>query len=349
MGIKKRLNSHLSTLRKSLSKKRRLLFVAPVEFHVAHLEEVIKRLKKSSDLEISTLGPFESVIGHKHYTSQSDLSFLTSFDLVISTDFGVVPYWVDAPKTFFGHGIGPKVNYQGREPIKDFTYSFCPCSAFYDIHNRAGLQCYKIGLPILDNPKIPTRVSLEKQFDLVAELPLLIYAPSWSGTSEVISDIPKILSKLEALEGKVNIVVSPHPNLLDPNRYPQYELFEETRLAVNRPGGIFNTFALCNTADYIISDISSVLFESMALGKTVLFDGNRKIYKFSNAEHILEEMAPDLITIDWELPLEPQLAAADDFPQPGKFIEGYLYNNGRAGKAMEKTIKNILNSTEYNQ
>ena len=349
MGIKKRLNSHLSTLRKSLSKKKKLLFIAPVEFHVAHLEEVIKRLKKSSYLEISTLGPFKTVTGHKHYTAPRKLSVFKSFDLVISTDFGVVPYWVDAPKAFFGHGIGPKVNYQGRERIKDFTYSFCPCSAFYDIHNKAGLQCYKIGLPILDNPKIPTRVSLEKQFDLIPELPLLVYAPSWSGTSEVISDIPKILSKLEALEGKVNIVVSPHPNLLDPKRYSEYELFEKTMLAVNRPGGIFNTFSLCNTADYIVSDISSVLFESMALGKTVLFDGNRKIYEFSDAEYILEQMVLEVTTIDWELPLELQLTAAEGFRQPGKFIQAYLYNNGMAGKKMENTINNILNITEYSQ
>ncbi|QPG06400.1 CDP-glycerol glycerophosphotransferase family protein [Salinimonas marina] len=349
MGKKKQVNHLFSCARKVLNSKKRILFVAPVEFHVPHLEPVINQLKQNTMFEVHTLGPFSDVSGHRHFTKQHEMAFVTAYDLVVSTDFSVVPYWIAAPKAFFGHGIGPKVNYQGREPIRDFTYSFCPCSAFYQVHKQAGLQCYKIGLPILDNPTPPAIQPLLTSFGLPTDLPLLVYAPSWSGTSKVISDIPTILKKLELLSEKMNIVVSPHPNLLNPKRYSQYNLFVKTSLPVNRPGGAFNTFDLCKAAEYVVSDISSVLFESMALGKIVLFDGNREIYEFSDAGQILEQMLPEVPTVNWDEPLDTQLTAAKNYPQPNCFIQNYLYNNGRAGLVMEKAIKNILNIRECNE
>jgi hypothetical protein len=319
----------------SLKSRPKLLFIAPYNHHTVHLEPVIEKINKANSYDITLIGPFTTRDGISIYSSMDELNFYDTFEMVISTDFGFIPWWLNAKKVFFGHGIGPKLNYQANASLKSFDYSFCPCKPIYESQKDSGVLTFKVGLPLLDD-----KVNKNDVLKTNNNIRRVVYAPSWCNNTDVLSEMNKILDKLEKLSEQYSVIISPHPNLLDPNLCKGKHFFDNTTLNINYPACGRTTIDLCADADIVISDISSVMFESLAIGKSVYFDGNYKIYDYCGATEVYKEMIENIPTILWDQDLERQLSVK--YPNNKDYIEDYGFNIGNAVDVFIATVHELL-------
>ena len=247
---------------------------------------------------------------------------------------------------FFGHGIGPKLNYQSIDKLAKFDYLFTAC---LPIHNTQSelfnpKKIYKVGLPILDNLQVDSH-EIQSFFTLDNSKPTIIYAPSWCAYPECIADIDKALSVLNTIND-ANVIISPHPLLLKKDRCNGKDFFanhtQYKNLFFNFADSPFSTLDLCHVADIVISDISSILFESMALGKITLFENNKGMFEKFEAEKVYEQLVISCFVVKWETATADILVKNlyhDKFEQSRHaFIDGYIFNRG---KATEKFIDYI--------
>jgi CDP-glycerol glycerophosphotransferase (TagB/SpsB family) len=99
-------------------------------------------------------------------------------------------------------------------------------------------------------------------------------------------------------------------------------------------------------ADIVVSDISSLLYEAMALGKLVAFDGNRTLYEESGAGHILQSMDDFLFQCSWCSDLSSQFASllenTKSHELQAEFIQGYVYNIENAADISFELTKKLV-------
>lgn len=338
---RKQLNKAIKRLSVGLRRstglyKPKILLIAPVEHHSIHLEPLIDKILQSKAIAVTVIGPFLNRIGVDTISDIESIKIYNTYDLIVTTDFELIPWWLNGKTLFFGHGVGPKLNYQTNHQINTFDYIFCPCKPIYDSQKNSDGLVYRIGLPILDSLVRMLELS-ERSSDQKIKI---VYAPSWSKNISVVSNFNLILPKLEQLSTEYEVVVSPHPNLFNPIKCSGLSFFDKTNLEVNFQNSGKSTISLCMEADIVISDISSVLFEALALGKTVFFDGNLRIYEYSNALSYCKEMIKHVPTIDWEADLSTQLMKKH--PDPTEYINDYIYNIGNATNIFNDTILDLL-------
>jgi CDP-glycerol glycerophosphotransferase (TagB/SpsB family) len=246
---------------------------------------------------------------------------------------------------FFGHGIGPKLTYQSNPKLQLFDYLFVPCKPMYDIQKKLSAKAIPIGLPIIDKKyTIDKKLSGKDNKDALK----VVYAPSWHTNPSLVSDVIDAINKLSDLKG-VELIFCPHPNLLKQEKYIHSDSLKEYMgqhkiLAPSR-----STFDECLSADLVISDISSILFESMAAEIPVIFDGNRDIYHQSDATHVLDELEQYVLTLDWTKKIDEQLIRASNNVELSKqlnFINNYIFNKDHATDAFVKQLMALVNE-EY--
>ena len=345
---KKLANSVLSFFFGFFDRKKNIVFVVPASFHAEHLYPVIDALMLDKSVRLHLVGPFNKSYGSggvKHYDSYDGLSLFYRYSLFILTGLNL-PWQFEGKTVFFGHGIGPKLKYQISNEIKQFDYVFAPCSSIFEVQKNLGPEVFKVGLPLLDKFTSPRHVSSELSALLAMEVgkPTLCYAPSWSNNELIISDIELALKYLTQLND-FNVIVSPHPNLLDRSKYSKSSIFETTPIQVNGPNSGVNTLDLCAVSAIVISDISSILYEALALKKSVFFDGNQKIYSDSDAIRVLDELTDSMPTIKWNEFTDSSLTLAYrnyDHIKSQEFINAYLFNSGSASKVALSLIMDII-------
>lgn len=339
---RKFLNFIFKTLRRIVSNKKSILFIAPYPHHAVHLHKVVERLSNLNDYTVTFAGELSFHNDRVNSTTVESLKVKNNFDIVITTEFGLIPWWLSTKRVFFGHGIGPKISYQVSNSLALFDYSFCPCKPIFDAHSKFKIKVRKVGLPILDNPDFSKNNLIKSKFGIKSDLPLVVYAPSWSSENKLLNNIPEYIEKISKITNNFNVILSPHPNLLLPERCSGTSIVENISadLFVNDAESGFTTFEACLAADIIISDISSILFEAMSIGKKVFSDGNRGLFEHYGASLYYDEMVRYVRVIDWSCDLEKQISS--DVPSTDAFIEKYLFNRGKATDCFVESINDIL-------
>lgn len=328
-------------------RNKHITFYAPVKFHALHLLPIIEELISRSELKISLVGCFDDFPQLKSlplYNSLNSLPIHQKYHAFIMTEIDL-PWALQGKLIFFGHGIGPKLTYQSGSGLNSFDAIFSPCEAIFNAQRDLPVQLFKVGLPLLDNLKLTSKKKelIENKFQLNKNLPTIIYAPSWHSDNSLISNIKNIVAQLTLLK-LFNVIISPHPNLLNPEKYTDIHIFDQLNIQTNTPDTGISTLDLCLHAQIVISDISSILFEAMAIQKCTLLDGNEHVYKESGAEDILIELKHSIPTLDWSNDIEQQLLNAYSNPSDNQaqYIQNYLYNNGDATSAFINALKESI-------
>jgi hypothetical protein len=330
--------------------KKAIAFYAPVHFHSEHLLPVINKLAEENRVEIILIGNFEMQpsIDVRYFESVSQLPFATRIDIFIATEFGSTPWWTNCPTVYFGHGIGPKLNYASKQHLLEYDYSFVGCQPYFDAQQKyePNIKIEKIGLPITDKPT-DRKTEIQEFFNLDDNKPLIIFAPSWHAEVYYISPLFDIFEFLAQIKF-ANVIISPHPLLLEPARCNDIDYFRDipAPLKLNLPESDFSTLDLCASGDLVISDISSIFFEAMAMGITAVFDGNDDLYISGGAEYLLPEIKKACHSMNWEKQdlstLAGLLKSNRRADSQEAFINNYIFNKGSATKSFIHKINEII-------
>jgi hypothetical protein len=355
-GKKQFLNNLLNRLYKLfISKKPLVLFEACAPFHLEHFKNVILKLSNQDNFLIAVISPDTRSMGKLNnvcfYTTIDDFPLYKKADVFISTELRLMPFWFNCPSVFFGHGMGPKLNYQaGGGLLQKFDYILSPCRPTYDvqINSTSKEKVYPLGMPILDDLSFREE-HIYSHFNLDKNKPLMIYAPSWCNNISKVSDIKLITSLLQD-KSQFNIIISPHPSLFNPERCKGEVFFPSQdgshNLNINTPDSDFTTLELVKASTLVISDISSILFEAMALNKIVFFDGNKALYEYCEALEIYDEVVKVCPIPIWgnidDQTIEQTLKNDEHASDRAHFINHYLFNNGNASNVFIKQISEIL-------
>ena len=325
----------------------RVVFYSPASFQARHLYPVVQYMIEHTPWEIFLIGDFDNKFNCANFTRLRYFPLYKNIDIYISTEL-ISPWWFDGKKIFFGHGIGPKMEYQERYNSSDFDVSFSPCMPAYNAHSdseHSGKESYKIGLPVLDlyiNKKV--KLKKEEICDLLGidvNKPILVYAPSWNYRSDLNSDFGLIIGRLKKCDC-FTLVVSPHPNLLDGEKSNVAHHFFQEGVVCN---SMVCTLDVCAVADVVISDISSVMYESIALKKLVVFDGNKKAYVEYGAIKVLHLVNEFIPSIDWMGDVcaqIDQIMRLGQIDQGDKFRDKYFFNLGVSTEVFVRTVDSIL-------
>ncbi len=335
------LHRFLSVFSKIFNNKTNIIIYAPYLHHSIHIAPMLSLFNKLNEYNLFIVGAFNKK-NTKVYDSLDELPIYLHYDLYISTEFLFPPWWLQVKSVFFGHGIGPKLGYQGGNALNNFDYCFSPCKPIFELQSKKNVVVKKIGLPLLDYIPSVSCEEVYRQFGLLGDLPYLVYAPSWNNNFNLISDIKLIIHKLSCLNN-YHVIISPHPNLLVKDLCNGIEFFRDCELPLNTSKNNLSTFELCINAKYVISDISSILYEALALNKQVYFDGNDEVYYAAGAQETLNEMKLAIPTIYWRSNIKLQLDSYPQMVHKGSFIDEYLFNRGHASEIFLKTVKEIIN------
>jgi CDP-glycerol glycerophosphotransferase (TagB/SpsB family) len=212
----------------------------------------------------------------------------------------------------------------------------------------------KVGLPILEDPEIDN-CTIEQYFGLNSiNKRTILYAPSWANQIEIVSDIESIIKYLErlAIVIKINIVISPHPMLFQPEKCSGLQFFKSVyksdNVSINKPDSPISTLDLVKYADITISDISSILFEAMGMNKLVIFDGNRKLYESSGSIDLYDQILNIFHVPEWESDNYSSILEALEndvlLEKRQLFISEYIFNLGAAKNVFINNVLKIIHS-----
>jgi len=355
-GKKAFLNSIYSSLiNLFIPSKPVIVLEACTPFHLEHFRNIIHQLALLDQFDTIVITPDDKGMSQlknvSFYKTINDFPLYKKANVFISTDYNKIPHWFSCPTIYFGHGIGPKLDYVARDELMDYDFVFSPYRAAYKLQIQAlpKEKVIPIGLPILDVNSSSQQEEIIDYYQLNPNKPTIIYAPSWCKDVSKISDIMSIIVFLNSKK-QFNIIVSPHPLLFQPERCSGKVFFSAEKkiknIHINQPNSKFSTLDLVQGSAITISDISSILFEAMALKKNVLFDGNKALYENCNALHIYEEIIQVCHTPCWDdfddKTIENSIECDDLFSQREHFINNYLFNNGSASTHFIEEVKKIL-------
>ena len=341
-------------------RRRRILIDCIEVFHYHHIKPVVDRLLMDPRLDVFLLdNPNFSpqvvpdhLAHRKHFVTSSDARY-RAFDLTISLDYwitGWIPHrgvQIAAP-----HGGGMKANYNTPERLARYDVVWAVGERQKDnfrksIANPGALE--RIGFIVTDqlvnNVLDVTRV--RRRLGLNNELPVVLYAPSWSDNPEMILMFEDILAKLHR-QDQFNIIVKPHPFLLRPSRAGGKDFGRTlSRLSNER----FRVATEADTpiqeymvaADILISDISSVVFEFLFLDRPILLHTNSRVIGFYEGEDYLKDILPAVSLFETAAQLPAKLQMAFGNPnrlslERKRFVAREYYNVGRATDAAVSSV-----------
>jgi hypothetical protein len=357
-GIGKRGDIHkiITEVLRFFTSRKTIVFDAPHKFHFSHVEPVINKLIQSyeKDYKIIVICAESTQTQHDnitYLTSIEQLTFWQKIDLFVTTEFyRELPFWLTTKAIYFGHGIGPKLNYQTQELLAPFDFIFAPALPFYELQKKLfpADNIFKVGLPMLDQITSDTN-KIEQHFSLNSDLPTLVYAPSWCSYTELITDLHQAFHILNKIEN-FNVIVSPHPLLFEPSRCGGLDFFNNDKqyekLWFNLPETGISTLDIVALSDVVISDISSISFEAMALNKIVLLEDNKAMFDKFGALEVFDELSHSCQMVNWESCNINDLLICytyDNYQKSRKaFIENYLFNNGQATNIFIEKINEII-------
>lgn len=338
--------------------RNRIIFLCPADFHYYHILTVVNQLAKDKNFEITIVkwDTFEEKrIDNVRYIEKKtfDRECLRTYDIFCTTEFGRnPPWWVTGMiKVYFLHGVGPKASYFASDSLSYYDVLFTPGPYVkkrqLPFVNQS-CQFFDIGLPITDS-----LITAGKNASSTSGLPELLYAPSWSSSKEYISIDEKILVEIGALKGW-KVVIRPHPNLLIPSRCNGVDwgkrlksLQQDNNHVTVHAGEGTSIYDILETADVLLTDISSVLFEFLILDRPIIFYAKEGIETFYDFQDLSDQMSdacktiysPDtLAAILEEEHCRPEARSA----QREKLLAQTIYNPGKASEKMLSAFHQLV-------
>ena len=314
-------------------------------FHALHLVDAANNLSKCFGIRVFIVCPDEIVLPINERVilltcNLNDFSRSIPVDLFITTENDDLPYYLSCKSIYFGHGIGPKLNYQLGRNLLAYDYIFCPCQFFYDsMKDVVGEnKVRRIGLPLLDQ-------------NYLGEISnIILYAPTWSEGLKYVSDVVEVIGLLATIPG-YRIIVSLHPNLerdLSPGvveKAVSVDKADGTIVELIENSEFSTSFEVLLHAKFIVGEISSLMFEALAYDVPVVFDGNEDIFYHVGADEVLPMVKESFYRIDELVDDVKRENIVIRDPKKGKreaYSNQYLYNRGVASSAFVEEAVKIL-------
>lgn len=279
-----------------INRKKKVLIDCSATFHYHHIKPVVNKLIEDDKVHVYLLATKrfskkenlgELVDKHK-FISHKTAKFI-KFDLSISLDYSEA--WIPhrGIRVFAPHGDGMKSNFSGCHKLAQYDVVFAVGKRQEDQqlpYLKHGAVTEKIGFIITDQlfNNSPNKTQALEELGFHNELPVVLYAPSWSNNPDKIMMTENILY---ALSGQqiFNVIFKPHPNLLIPeqcggknwgNVFSQ--LPNDNFHVVNK--SLIPIQAYMLISNILVSDISSVIYEYLFLDKPILLHVDKSIIDY---------------------------------------------------------------------
>ena len=341
-------------------RRRRVLIDCFELFHYHHIRPVVDRLLTDPRLRVFLLESSRfarqvirpDIAPHKQFVTSPRVRFIP-FDLTISTDYGA-PHWI--PHRGFEiaapHGGGMKANYNsperlarygalwvvGKRQRNNFSQSVASDAVLEDIGFIVTDQLVNNAS---DKTPVLRRLALDKQ------LPIVLYAPSYSDKPDLILMSEEILTTLHS-HAQFNIIVKPHPLLLRPSMTGGTDygkmlsrLTNERFKVVTATDVPIQEYMI--VSDVLISDISSVVFEFLFLDRPILLQINSRVINYYSGQDYLNDILPAVSIFESAEQLAETLRSALENPKAlsferKRFVEREYFNVGRATDAAVESV-----------
>lgn len=288
----------------SMQKKKKILFDCPYDFHYSHLQPLIEVLRRYPEFDLTVVKTedfSQAQLDGVRYVDADTLQreTFTVYDIHFTTDFGVFRWWFcGVTRIFFLHGVGPKVSYFASEKLRVFDVVLVP-GPYVESKQRVFLKkdavLYPAGLPVTDRYFFENEHSLPDYIKFEEKKPILLYAPSWSSDP---CQVSIDLDILHALSSQIicNVIIRPHPNLLVPEMCAGIrwkEIIEEIAFKNRRiflhAGRGTSVYEILGCADILLGDISSVVYEYLALDRPIILYLKKGVEEFYQSEEFVLE------------------------------------------------------------
>ena len=291
-----------------IARRPRILIDCMAPFHYHHVKPIVDRLVEDGKVDVSVLETQrfrseprnEALISPAHFIRHSRAR-LSGFDMTISTDLHVTYLPQRGFEVYAPHGAGMKSSYATGAMIAHFGAAFVVGKRREEaqLSNRVSdTKFIKTGFVIAETPTPSAfrMAEMREQLGLRRDLPVVLYAPSWSSNLELILFSEEIL-KVLASQPYWNVIVRPHPNLLVPELCGGVRWIEIIGKYC-RPG-----FSLaddpCEPAqsfmhlsDAIVGDFSSILFEFLFFDRPIVVHVAHRAVNYFGGQDALEEIGP---------------------------------------------------------
>ena len=277
----------------SRERRKDIIFDTPYYFHYLHIEPIVLAIKDDPCYRV-TIVKWE---GFDNKYKQSGVEYVgiddarkkpfRVYDCYFTTEHYGMSGWFggDVLRIYLLHGVGPKGSYIKNKLLNDYDYVFCPGPTVYRMQSEIvdkGKIC-KTGLPVTDTLLRRDGFKDERYAFKDTSKPILLYAPSWSSSSEMISLDEDILYVLKE-QIIYNVVIKPHPLLLNPERCDgkdwgaSFSSVEGDNVIVYKKTDI-SIYGILRSADILLGDISSVIYEFMILERPVIIYAKENVFE----------------------------------------------------------------------
>lgn len=348
------------------SPKTHIVFEACEKFHYFHMEPIVHMLLHDPNFKI-TIVKWNNFSDNDRIQGINYISFnefwhdwFSLFDILVTTELERRPGWFkDGTAICMFHGAGPKMSYMNCPAIFDYDIIFSVGPLTYESQKnyvKDKIRIEKVGLPILDSLIDKTRPPTPHPIVLDTSKPTLLYAPSWSLDNEHISMNEEILESLSK-QDDFNIIIRPHPNLLDPNKCNGFS-WKEKFLALSDKGVQISyshdhsAYQLLPHIDVLIGDISAVTYEYAILDRPIILYMKDGILDDFDATEFLEPLlaASTRLTNPEELKQVLSTALSNNDPKSDarkQLIEKTFFNIGKATESATSVIKSLTKNNPY--
>lgn len=220
------------------------------------------------------------------------------YDVIITTDFERLPGWSSATKSIcMFHGAGPKMSYICNPYINNFNAIFSVGPTTYQTQINyvdKSVTVEKIGLAILDTLRSESPPRLPSSIHFSNNNPVMLYAPSWSDNPDNISLDNGILDALSQIRN-YNIIIRPHPLLLSAEKCGGIN-WKDKLLSIQSDtiklsySSDHSVYELLPLIDVLLGDISSVVYEFLALDRPIILYMKDGILESYDAGEFLEPL-----------------------------------------------------------
>ena len=343
-----------------------ILFHAPVYFHYLHIEPLILSMRSNKNIRISvvkwdTYDETRNIQG-VNFISKENIreSIFGVYDCYFTTEYLKEFWWFgkDVKKVYLLHGVGPKSSYIKNDGLKEYDCVFSPGPEVRkmqaEVVNKN--KIYNTGLPVTDT--LVHKANEEKAwFDFKDNSkPVLLYAPSWSNSQDMVSIDDEILRSLKS-QRICNVIIKPHPLLLQPSRcegknwLAKFNQVEGDNLIVCKEIDT-SIYGILKGSDMVLGDISSVLYEFMVLDRPTLVYADERIFHYYGSRSEYDSLMPAVHKVKSAHDLEEALMfivkqVDNKSVERQWLLEKTFYNLGTSVDATLSQLYQILDVEEY--
>lgn len=291
-----------------IPRKPRVLVDCLQPFHYHHIKPVVDRLIADGLMEPLVLaspsfGPnerTERLVSPARFIDYRWARF-RQFDVTISTDVWRTRVPLRGLEIYAPHGAGMKSNYATGERIAPFDLIFVVGQRREIVqaaHVVSPEKLVRTGFIVTETPppSAGRKAALLAGLGLSPGRPLVLYTPSWSINPELIAMSESLLSEF-ANQTTWNILVRPHPHLLEPERCGGTEWrrilngYASPRFAVAddqfEPAQTY-----MHLSDALVADFGSTAFEYLFLDKPIVIQRSEHALSYYDGEDAYAEILP---------------------------------------------------------